>query len=42
MTDAKVDVSLLQDEECIGMMREFIQNNGQLWNEDIHEITGKY
>merc|ERR1711920_1167088 len=37
MTDAKVDVSLLQDEECIRMMREFIQNNGELWNEDIHE-----
>ena len=38
MADAKVDVNLLQDEECITMMRDFIQNNGELWNEDIHEI----
>ena len=38
MADAKVDVNLLQDDECITMMKEFIQNNGELWNEDIHEI----
>ena len=38
MADAKVDVNLLQDEECIAMMRDFIQNNEELWNEDIHEI----
>ena len=38
MADAKVDVNLLQDEECIAMMRDFIQNNGELWEEDIHEI----
>ena len=38
MADANVDVSLLQDEECIEMMRYFIKNNEELWNEDIHEI----
>ena len=38
MADAKVDVNLLQDDECIAMMKDFIQNNGELWNEDIHEI----
>lgn len=30
-----VDVQVLQDEECIQMMRDFIAKNPQLWNEDI-------
>jgi cytosine/creatinine deaminase len=30
-----VRVHALQNEECIAMMREFIQNNPTLWNEDI-------
>jgi cytosine/creatinine deaminase len=30
-----VRVQVLQNEECIAMMREFIQNNPTLWNEDI-------
>ena len=30
-----VRVDVLQSEECIAMMREFIQNNPTLWNEDI-------
>jgi len=30
-----VEVINLQDEECIAMMRDFIQNKPQLWNEDI-------
>jgi len=30
-----VEVINLQDEECISMMRDFIQNKPQLWNEDI-------
>jgi creatinine deaminase len=30
-----VDVEVLQSSECIEMMRSFITNNPQLWNEDI-------
>jgi cytosine deaminase len=30
-----IRVHVLQNEECITMMREFIQNNPTLWNEDI-------
>jgi cytosine/creatinine deaminase len=30
-----VKVELLQDSECIRMMREFIEKNPELWNEDI-------
>jgi cytosine deaminase len=32
---AGVKVEVLQDAECIRMMREFIENNPELWNEDI-------
>jgi cytosine deaminase len=30
-----VRVDVLQNEECIRMMREFIAENPSLWNEDI-------
>jgi len=30
-----ITVEVLQDEECIRMMREFIAGNPKLWNEDI-------
>ena len=30
-----VRVDVVQDEACIAMMREFIQRNPTLWNEDI-------
>ncbi|MGK0444926.1 MAG: cytosine deaminase [Bermanella sp.] len=30
-----VGLTVLQDETCILMMRDFIQHNPQLWNEDI-------
>ncbi|ABK99588.1 nucleoside deaminase [Pelobacter propionicus] len=30
-----VQVELLQDEECIALMRQFIDNRPDLWNEDI-------
>lgn len=30
-----VDVIVLNDRQCIKMMRDFIQNNPTLWNEDI-------
>jgi cytosine deaminase len=30
-----VVVDVVQDQECIEMMREFITRNPQLWNEDI-------
>jgi creatinine deaminase len=32
---AGVLVEVLQDVECIRMMREFIEKNPELWNEDI-------
>lgn len=31
----KVTVEVLQDEQCIGMMEEFIRHKPELWNEDI-------
>ncbi|MFX1417116.1 MAG: nucleoside deaminase [Promethearchaeota archaeon] len=33
--DRGVDVIVLQDETCIGMMNDFIHDNPELWNEDI-------
>lgn len=32
-----VDVQVLHDESCVGMMRSFIANSPELWNEDIGE-----
>jgi cytosine/creatinine deaminase len=32
-----VEVVVLQDEECVAMMRDFIAANPELWNEDIGE-----
>jgi cytosine deaminase len=33
-----VDVVVLDDDECVAMMEEFIAAEPQLWNEDIGEI----
>jgi cytosine deaminase len=30
-----VEIEVLQDETCMGMMTKFIQENPLLWNEDI-------
>jgi creatinine deaminase len=30
-----IQVDVLQDEECIQLMRDFIRANPELWNEDI-------
>ena len=30
-----VSVEVVQDEECIELMRNFIRDNPTLWNEDI-------
>jgi cytosine deaminase len=35
LRDRGVLVDVVQDEACIAMMREFIQRNPTLWNEDI-------
>ncbi len=35
MRSQGIQVEVLQDEECIGMMRGFIRANPELWNEDI-------
>ncbi len=35
--DRGVDVTVLNDTECIEMMERFIQENPMLWNEDIGE-----
>ncbi len=32
-----VEVQVLQDESCVEMMRDFIANSPELWNEDIGE-----
>ena len=32
-----VELTILQDEECIGMMNEFISGHPELWSEDIGE-----
>ncbi len=32
-----VELDILNDPECIRLMREFIQSNPELWNEDIGE-----
>lgn len=34
-----VEVSVMNDEKCIAMMTEFIDNNPELWYEDIGEPT---
>jgi cytosine deaminase len=33
-----VEVEVIQDERCISMMREFIEKNPDIWNEDIGEV----
>ncbi len=33
-----VHINVLQNEECIAIMRDFIANNTSLWNEDIGVI----
>ena len=35
MRSQSVQVDVLQDEECIQMMTDFIRENPALWNEDI-------
>jgi len=35
MRSQGVDVQLVQDEECIQLMKDFIRANPALWNEDI-------
>jgi len=32
-----VELTILQNDECIGMMNEFIASHPELWNEDIGE-----
>lgn len=32
-----VGLEVLQDEQCIGLMRQFIEQSPELWNEDIGE-----
>jgi cytosine/creatinine deaminase len=33
-----VTLEILNDPECIKLMRDFIQSSPELWNEDIGEI----
>lgn len=35
MRGSGVDVEVVQDDECIEMMAQFIKDNPNLWNEDI-------
>ncbi len=32
-----VELEVLQNEQCIGLMRQFIEQSPELWNEDIGE-----
>jgi cytosine deaminase len=32
-----VDIKVVQNEECIQLMQNFIKENPRLWNEDIGE-----
>ena|ERR1035437_9009592 len=32
-----VNIEVLQNSDCIGLMKKFIKNSPQLWNEDIGE-----
>ncbi len=36
--DGGVDVAVVNDPECIRMMKKFIDENPDLWNEDIGEL----
>ena len=38
LEEAKVQVHLEQNKECIQMMETFIKTKPELWNEDIHDI----
>ena len=38
MASQGVEVSLVQDRDCINMMETFIRDNKDLWEEDIHKI----
>ena len=37
VTSRGVNVTVLNDQECIDMMNDFIRDNPELWNEDIGE-----
>ncbi len=38
LRDSGVDVAVANDPECIRMMKKFIDENPDLWNEDIGEL----
>ncbi len=35
VSSSGVDVKILNDDDCIEIMKEFIKNHPDLWNEDI-------
>ena len=37
LEDRKIEVSLMEDKDCISLMSKFIKENPELWNEDIAE-----
>lgn len=37
LSDRGVELEVLNNSECVNMMKEFIAKNPQLWNEDIGE-----
>ncbi len=39
--DLGVDVYFVQDQTCVQLMEDFIENHPDLWNEDIHDIEKK-
>ncbi len=41
LRDSGVDVVVVNDPDCIRMMKRFIDENPELWNEDIGELDTK-
>lgn len=41
LKERNVSLHIVQDEECIKLMNDFIASRPELWKEDIHEINEK-
>ena len=38
LLERNVEMQIEQNEECIKLMRNFISENPDLWQEDIHDV----
>jgi cytosine deaminase len=39
--DRGINLTIVNDSQCIDLMRQFVQNYPGLWNEDIGEVSPK-